>query len=186
MLLFDWCLENANQLIADHSYQHFYDIRVDSCQILINTKIDDLIIADGPPRSISSRIGFKDGSSLMCAILSSSLSLWAGFDKLSSMLDMAGSWWHQEQNINSSNQVPPMITISKRPWQHEYNDLHQCVSKPLCHCHKLRICHNLLHCCIVLLGIKVGNLIFKTCTLKGVLKVLCHFSEWRIFCYLFS
>jgi len=49
------------------------------------------IIAAGPPFSISSKMGFREGSSLMRAIRSSNWLLWTGLTKFSSMLDIDGS-----------------------------------------------------------------------------------------------
>ncbi|BAS87393.1 Os03g0851750 [Oryza sativa Japonica Group] len=49
------------------------------------------IMAAGPPFSISSRMGLREGSSFMRAMRASSCSLWAGLVRPPSMDDMAGS-----------------------------------------------------------------------------------------------
>lgn len=55
------------------------------------SKVIHFIMAAGPPPSISSRTGFRAGSSRTWAIRCSSCSLWAGLVKFEIMPDIAGS-----------------------------------------------------------------------------------------------
>lgn len=64
--------------------------------------------------------------------------------------------------------------------------LHQGIAKSLCHSSELWVLHNLLHSCIILLSVKLGNSSFSCCTLKGLLKLPRHLVEGGVFGYLFS
>ncbi len=88
------------------------------------------IMAAGPPLSISSRTGFKVGSSRTWAIRCSSCSLWAGLVRFDSIPDIAGScnssqqyylksWWKYFQPTKDLKHLLSSTLSSLLPLAHK-------------------------------------------------------------------